>query len=649
MISTTTLDWADRVVTPTAIAVSATGLVCQVRTSTDLEADRLVDTLWLGPGDDARRLTAGPGDRYPSWSPDGRTLAFVRVPADSEPRLCTLELETGQVTELAAGYQPVGPIIWAPDGRRLALVATQSSHETTATSPVVISRRGYKADGRGLRRGSWDRVVVLDLTSGSLRELTPAGWQVSSCAWSPAGDRLAFTATPDDQSDRFGSSRAYVVSAGGPATAPSPISPVRGHARIVVWPDEDTGPVWVGRVCTAPGLDTVLRLGDSPDRLVDLLPTLDRNVVTGGPGYPGGTPVPMPGERALLVCVREGGGTRLVVCPLAGSQEPRTVGGGDTAYVRAFAVDPTSNSVLTAVARPTTTGEIERWEIAGRAVQTCTSYGRRAGPVPGLVAPERRRFMISDGTEVAAWLLRSSASTGPAPLLVDLHGGPHNAWSPALSAAHAYHRTLVEAGWTVLLPDPRGSDGYGERFLTANLGRWGTGDAADVLEPVAALVAEGLADPDRLTVSGYSYGGYLTCWLSGHTDVFAATVAGGCIADTSSMISSDSVGQLIDDLEAAPWTDPGLVHAQSPLSAVRHARTPTLLLHGLADETCPPHQAEQWFVALRSQGVPTGMVLYPGASHGFLHVGRPSHRRDYAERLLAWLGKYGSGRGDTDA
>ena len=156
------------------------------------------------------------------------------------------------------------------------------------------------------------------------------------------------------------------------------------------------------------------------------------------------------------------------------------------------------------------------------------------------------------------WIIRDPEVTGATPLLIDIHGGPHNAWNGAADDMHLYHQELVARGWTVLLVNPRGSDGYGEQFYTAVFGGWGTADAQDFLEPIDQLVAEGLVDPQRLAVTGYSYGGFMTCYLTGHDERFAAAVAGGVVSDLTSIGGTSDDAHLINDIElgAMPWHAP---------------------------------------------------------------------------------------------
>src|SRR3984957_11667314 len=191
--------------------------------------------------------------------------------------------------------------------------------------------------------------------------------------------------------------------------------------------------------------------------------------------------------------------------------------------------------------------------------------------------------------------------------------------------------------------NPRASDGYGEAFYTATTGAWGTADANDFLEPLDALVAEGIADPARLAVTGYSYGGYMTCYLTSRDGRFAAAVAGGAVTDLTSMSGTSDSGHELAQWELGSFSPTGRdFTASDPFPRVTEVTTPTLLLHGESDSRCPVGQAEQWHVALRELGVDTQLVRYPGASHLFILNGAPSHRIDYNQRVVDWVEQYSS-------
>jgi len=338
--------------------------------------------------------------------------------------------------------------------------------------------------------------------------------------------------------------------------------------------------------------------------------------------------------HTVLFCARDRGCTHLYrVAETGGAAAPivagpgRNVSGLSVANGRAAFVLGTASSFGEVVSVELSTGEELRHTDHGVSMQRA------------LHPRVEREFVISDGTRVQGWLMRDPSATQPQPLLLDVHGGPHNAWNAAADEVHLYHHELVTSGWTILLLNPRGSDGYGERFFTAVAGGWGVDDARDLLEPLDALVSEGIADPSRLAVTGYSYGGYMTCYLTSRDTRFGAAVAGGLVSDLVSMAgTADNRRGLSQSAFGGDWwTTRARYEEMSPLTFVDKVQTPTLILHGEADARCPLGQAQQWHTALRERGVPTRLVIYPGGSHLFIIDGRPSHRLDYNRRVVGWV------------
>jgi CubicO group peptidase (beta-lactamase class C family)/poly(3-hydroxybutyrate) depolymerase len=318
-----------------------------------------------------------------------------------------------------------------------------------------------------------------------------------------------------------------------------------------------------------------------------------------------------------------------------GAPEPVLAGAGRV--VSGLSVAGGTAAVV--LATPTSLGEIVVVDLVSGDETVRTAHGESDIE---LYARQERVFAISDGVEVHGWLIRDPSAAERQPLLLDIHGGPHNAWNGAADEMHLYHQELVRRGWTILLVNPRGSDGYGEEFYDGVRGAWGEADAKDFLEPIEELVAEGLVDPGRLAITGYSYGGYMTCYLTSRDDRFVAAVAGGVVADLTSMAGTGDMGHFLSEyeLEVMPWGDRARLEVMSPFASVDRVETPTLILHGAADLRCPVGQAQQWHTALRERGVPTRLVLYPEAGHLFILEGRPSHRIDYNQRVIDWVEEY---------
>ncbi|HJP76162.1 MAG TPA: serine hydrolase, partial [Pseudonocardiaceae bacterium] len=345
---------------------------------------------------------------------------------------------------------------------------------------------------------------------------------------------------------------------------------------------------------------------------------------------------------AVAFCVRDRGCTHLYRVGVDGG-EPRPVLTGEDRVVSGLSVSGSLAAVVLATA--TSFGEIVTVDLVTGTETVHTEHGANLAEIDWF-ARESREFTISDGTVVQGWLVRDPERSGPMPLLLDVHGGPHNAWQGTADPIHLYHQELAARGWAVLLVNPRASDGYGEAFYTATVGEWGSADAKDFLEPIDALVAEGIADPERLAVTGYSYGGFMTCYLTSHDQRFSAAVAGGVCADLASFAGTSDAGHLLAayEFDALSWRDPDRLGAHSPINHVAGVRTPTLVIQGAEDVRCPVGQAQQWHTALRERGVPTQLVLYPGDSHLFILDGPPSHRIDFNERVRDWVEQHAGDR-----
>ncbi len=409
--------------------------------------------------------------------------------------------------------------------------------------PLVTKTVDYQADGAGLFGAIRNQLHVVDLSTGECRQVTD-GDHVGQPAWSPDGRTVAFTRKFGPDNDLSFQTAVHLLDVDDPKAKPVAVALEDGIAATVSFSTDGESLLVVGHPSLALGHAHLLRVPLDGGAPVDLSGHLDRNVMPGGTAYPGALPVETADGR-LLFALRDRGCSHLW-------DENGPVLAGAGRVVSGLSV--AGATAVVALATPTSYGEIVALDLASGAETVLTDHGASLGDVD-LFVREERTFTISDGTEVQAWLVRDPEREGPRPLLLDVHGGPHNAWNAAADEMHVYHQALAAQGWAILLVNPRGSDGYGAAFYNGVQGAWGVADVNDFLEPIDALVAEGLADADRLAVTGYSYGGFMTCWLTGHDDRFKAAVAGGVVSDLVSMYGASDDGALMGryELGGTPW------------------------------------------------------------------------------------------------
>ncbi|MFE2745626.1 serine hydrolase [Streptomyces scopuliridis] len=618
-------------VSDTAIVSDGTAVVF-VRRGT--AGSRTETALWLATADGAtRRLTAGPADRAPRVCASG--VLFLRD-VSGVPQLHLLP-ERGEaqcLTDLPLG---AGPAAMSPDGRHVAFTASVNRAAGVPASPIVIDTLDDKEDGRGWIGAVRRHVFVLALDTLRVRPITDGDFDAGEPAWSPDGNRLAFVAGLAPGADLSRERRAYAVELDDPLAPLLPLGHARGLAGPVVWTPDGGSVVAVGMPAPAVGNARLLRLHLDGRDDVDLTAGLDRNVMPGAPGYPGGRPALTPDGEHIVFCARDRGWTHLYSVRLADGHQRRLV--SDPHYVvSALSVASAAARAAVVVTTPASFAEVAIVDLERAEHTTLTNLMGASLPGVELHRPEPRQFKISDGTVVHGWITEAPGTEGSGPLLLDIHGGPHNAWAGVADDIHLYQQLLVSRGWRVLTLNPRGSDGYGEEFLRAIDGGWGRDDLRDFLEPIDQLVAEGIAHPDQLAVTGYSYGGLSTCALTSHTNRFAAAAAGGLLCDFAAVGGQHlpegffaAMTSNASPLDVVPLT------RLSPISRVGRVHTPTLVLHGADDDTCPVEQARQWFTALRLQGVPSRLVVYPGGNHLFIADGPIDHRVDYHARVVAWM------------
>ncbi|MCG8460963.1 MAG: S9 family peptidase [Holophagales bacterium] len=595
------------------------------------EESRWDSQIWLSSvdGDTSFQLTRGDEDAFdPAWSPDGRLLAFRSARGGEEVALWLIRPTGGEAWRLSDVEGAVGSYRWSPDGSSIAFVATdppdpeRTAAEKALDDPLVVEG-AYRFDH--LHRVSVDAEADAPVAA---TRITGGDFHVVGFDWSPDGNRLVFTHHPTPRAFEWRNSDLSVV----PSTGGEPVSLVRS-------PGMDTGPQF------SPDGRFVAFVSDrgrrtwARDWRLCLVPS-DGGTVRVLPETYGG----MPGEdleggvvgwsadgRSLYYTELEGTSVHLYRMPIDGGSYQRVT----SAPGNKFSFTLSADTSQVAYVREDFELPSEAWiRPTGDGAPRQVSGVNTHLPALPAVHSEEVRWRSFDGLEIEG-LLHLPPGYRPGtrlPLLVELHGGPTWAF---LRTYGLYDRQLVVRGFALLQVNPRGSDGYGRELRLANLGDWGGKDVKDVLAGVDHLVATGIADPERLGVFGWSYGGFLTGQTISHSQRFKAAVVGAGITHLASFAgTTDITGFVPSFLQSELWNQPELWRDRSTVYHAGEIVTPTLIVHGENDVRVPVTQAYELYRALQSAGVETQLVVYPRSGHG---VNEPKLALDLLRRQIAWF------------
>ena len=632
-------------------------------TSLSAKEDETNDDIWMSPlaGGEAVRLTSSnESEDRPRFSPDGRWLAFLSGRQGKKTQVWLMSRLGGEAFKLTRFKGSVSSLAWSPDSTRLVLVAkdpdpddldaeeeaeeVSPAEETPpedveavkeqpkqkarkkTLKPLVIRRRQFKRDGEGYLREFRKHLHVLDIRTKASVQITSGSYDDTEPAWSPDGKLIAFTSnrTPDPDSNQ--NSDVFVVEIAADAK-PRALTTSPGEDKrprfspdgreLVYVAGDDPKHMWYG-----PTHVGVAPVAGGPAR--DLTSSLDRNVLE---------PQFTPDGAWILFIVEDGGNAHLCRVPARGGPVERIVAGERD--VQDFQVGA-GGQVAVLESEPQRPSEVSVVEAGGAlrrvsAVNDELLKGIRLGEV------QRFKTKSADGTLVDGFLtLPPDAPKGrKLPTILRIHGGPTSQFSTAFELEW---QLLAAQGFAVVASNPRGSTGYGLAFSRAIWADWGNKDFDDIMAAVDHVVGMGVADPDRLGVGGWSYGGILTDYVITKTGRFKAAVSGASEANYLANYGADHY-QYEWELELGlPWRATDLWLRLSPWFNLEKVTTPTLVLCGADDMNVPLLNSEQLYQALKRIGkVDTELVIYPGESHG---IDKPSYRKDRYERYVAWYDKY---------
>jgi dipeptidyl aminopeptidase/acylaminoacyl peptidase len=611
----------------------------------DRKEDARTADLYMAPfgGGEAVQLTRhSEAERHARWSPDGRHLAFLAKRDGKHTQVWLLDRRGGEPTALTEYKADVSELAWSPDSSRLALIVTdvdpddaanvpdgeRDAAERKAPKPIVVTRLQFKRDGEGFLNDLRPHVHVFDIAKKSSIQITTGAFDDESPRWSRDGRSVVFVSNRTEQPDTNENTDLFIVSADGSAPPRNLTSSPESESSPEFSPDGrwltfikggKPSDIWYATNNLA-----VMPADGGPPRI--LTDGVDRNLSSPRFSHDGGS---------IYVIVEDGGSAHLARVSAGGGRLERVVAGERD--VEAFSIGARGELVVleTSVHQPS---EISRVETGGTLARvTRTNDAFLSGITLGKV--ERFKARSKDGTSIDAFLTRppDRPTATRLPTILRIHGGPVSQYSTSFELEW---QMLAAAGYAVVAANPRGSSGRGRDFSYAIWADWGNKDYQDVMAAVDEAVAMGVADPDRLGVGGWSYGGILTNLVLVQTTRFKGAISGASEVNYAANYGHDHYQREWEAELGLPWKNLARWNEMSPFFRVENITTPTLILCGQEDWNVPLLNSEQLFQALRRLGRTTELVIYPGQSHSIV---RPSYQKDRYERYIAWYDKYVKG------
>ena len=623
--------------------------VAYVRRSNDIMTDSTRSNIWVvaPDGSDHRPLLSGTANfSSPRWSPDGTRLAYLST-ADRGLQLYVRWMDTGQTALITNIQESASNIAWSPDGKSIAFTmnvkfdaqpfsvdmpAKPKGAEWAPAFEYVTETR-FQADGSGILAPAYSHIFVVPAEGGTPRQLTSGNYNHrSSLSWTPESREILFSANRDEnwalqsrESNIFAINMAgelrQITSMPGVETGPR-VSP---DGTLIAYGKTDNEKLaYRNRYLHVIGID-----GDNDRNLsADIDNSVSNWIWDGNDG--------------LHYQLTRRGVTEVARVNLDGGHSTSVSGLGGESLGRPYASGSYSfESDLLVVTRGSATRPADLHALFNGAEVQLTHLNE---DLLGHKTLGQLREVIYDsgidGEEIQGWYL-TPPNYDPArsyPLILEIHGGPHSAYGPHFSAEL---QRMAAAGYVVFFNNHRGSTGYGERFALLLQNKYSSEyDFSDHISGIDALIEQGIADPNRLYITGGSAGGIAAAYAIGLTDRFkAAVVAKPVVNWVSKVLTADSgIGQITNQFPGLPWENIEDYWRRSPLSLISNMTTPTLLMTGEEDRRTPISETEQMYQALKIQGVTVVMVRIPGSPHGI--AGRPSRLIGKVENILAWFGKY---------
>lgn len=628
----------------------------------DKNTEKRHTNLWLAAADGStppRQITFGDHtDTYARWSPDGRTIAFLSNRKDEKQmQLYLLPVDGGEARPLTNMQGSFSGFAWSPDGKRFVTqfrkkdadaIEREKDEQKKKLGVVVrhITRLDYKFDGAGyLPKEKW-HIWTIDAETGEAVQLTDGDKDEEGPVWSADGRFIYFVSNRDERDDvNWDESEIYRIPANGGDMELIPSRPGRKFGlsaspdgRWLAFKGRERKGHWYQNtnlyiVPAAGGEVRPLSVGtDLHLALASLTDT--------GSGSPEPAPTWSADSSQIFVLATEKGNQPLLAFPIDGKGYRRII--DEPGLIGTFTLDAANDRIAYLWGEMLLPGQVRVRHLPSAQTHRLTHFNQELLDEIAWGDIEEVTIQGPDNNEIQGWILKP-ANFDPSqkyPSILEIHGGPQTQYARALM--HEFH-FLNANGYVVYWCNPRGSQGYGEAFAGAIYNQWGTVDYADVMAWADYVEKLPYIDPNRMGVTGGSYGGYMTTLIIGKTHRFKAAVGQRVVSNLISFYGASDLHHGTEELmgpDVGPWDDLESYWRMSPIAYIGNAKTPTMIIHSERDFRCPQEQGEQVFTALRRLGVDTEFILFPDESHGLSRIGRTDRRIQRLQHMLRWFDTY---------
>lgn len=585
---------------------------------------------WRNSSAKPRRVSAGNGkasfdESSIAWSPDSTQIAFLSDAGASQQQVFVLPLRSGKARRLTNLNGYVSDIRWSPDGKQIGFLYAEGGGGGGPLEAVPAQTGAIQSEIHN------NRIAIVNAAGGEIRQISPAKLNVYEYDWSPDSGRMATLAAPGPADNNWWVAQLYVLDVASGRMDVIYHPPAERQLTVPRWSPDAQQIAFIGGLMSDEGFNG----GDI--FIVDSKGGEARDLTSGRKGSASG--FVWEGNDSIALTEAVEGGSAISTLKLPSGET-------ETLWKGSQGVHADGNYQNFAFAKDGRTSVLIRtsWEQPPEVYAGPIGDWRQVTHVNGAQRPRwgKAESVVweNEGFRIQGWLLypENFDQSKRYPMVVEVHGGPANLKTAAWPTARFDMSVMAGLGYFVFFPNPRGSYGEGEAFTRANVKDFGGGDLRDILAGVDAILKKLPIDRERIGITGWSYGGFMTMWTVTQTNRFHAAVAGAGIADWLSYYGENSIDEwMIPYFGASVYDNPEVYAKSSPMTYIKRVKTPTLVVVGERDGECPAPQSFEFWHALKTLSVPTQLVIYPGEGHAF-HEAKDRH--DVLRRTLAWFDEY---------